>query len=263
MIDDQSAVLVERNGMVAHVTLNRPKHINAISVEMRSKLPAALAELDADDSVRVILVQGAGDKGFCAGADIGEFSAIGPLLHERRRRRGIPWAQAFERVRKPLVAAIHGYCLGGGLEIALACDIRIAAPDAQFGLPEVGLGVIPGYGGTQRLARIIGMGPAMDLLLSGRRINASEALRLGIVTRLSETNETLRRTAAELAAELSQKPPEALACAKEALRVGWDLDLEQGLALEGDLFTFLSATEDRLEAAAAFREKRPPRFIGR
>lgn len=263
MSGEQPTICVEREGPVAWLALNRPGQINAISVRMRAELPAALAELEADDEVRTIVVYGLGTRGFCAGADISEFSEAGPLLDERRIRARTPWAGAFDRVSKPIVAAVHGYCLGGGLEMALACDIRVAAPNAVFGLPEVGLGLIPGYGGTQRLSRLIGLGAASDLLLSGRKIDAGEALRLGLVTRLADSPESLIALAREVAGELAAKPPAAVACAKEALKSGWDMSLSQGLALERDLFTYLSATEDRLEAAAAFREKRAPQFTGR
>lgn len=263
MNDDPTTLLVEKSGAIAHVSLNRPAQINAVNEAMRAQLPIILSELEADDSVRVIVLSGVGERGFCAGADIREFSAPGPLLQARRHKQRSPWTRAFDDVSKPLIAAVHGFCLGGGLEIALACDIRLAAQDAQFGLPEVGLGVIPGYGGTQRLARLIGAGPATDLLLSGRRIDATEALRLGLVTRIAPSHAALQTAATELGHELALKAPLALACAKEALRAGWDLTLQQGLALERDLFTFLSTTEDRLEAAAAFRDKRAPRFSGR
>lgn len=263
MSENESTVSVERDGAIAWLTLDRPKQINAISLRMRTELPQALEALEDDDSVRVIILRGAGERGFCAGADISEFSKVGPLVEERRARRRSTWVGAFDRVSKPLVAAIHGYCLGGGLEMALACDIRLAASDAQFGLPEVNLGVIPGYGGTQRLARLVGMGHAQDLVMSGRRIDATEALRLGLITRLADSRQALTDAARELALGLAAKPPAAMACAKEAVRAGWDMDLTRGLAFERDLFTFLSATEDRLEAAAAFREKRAPSFTGR
>ena len=263
MSDNETTVSVERDGGIAWVTLDRPKQINAISLRMRDELPATLEALESDDDVRAIILRGAGDRGFCAGADISEFSKVGPLIEERRVKRRSTWTGAFDRVSKPLIAAIHGYCLGGGLEMALACDIRLAAPDALFGLPEVNLGVIPGYGGTQRLSRLIGLGPALDLVMSGRRIDAPEALRLGLITRLAESREALTDAARDLALDLAKKPPAALACAKEAVRAGWDMDIARGLSFERDLFVFLSATEDRLEAAAAFREKRAPSFTGR
>jgi enoyl-CoA hydratase/carnithine racemase len=260
---DERTVLVERDESIGWVTLDRPKQINAISVRMRDELPEALTLLEADDAVRVIVLRGSGDRGFCAGADINEFSQVGSLIEARRDKRTSPWVGAFTGVSKPIVAAIHGYCLGGGLEMAMACDIRLASADAVFALPEVNLGLIPGYGGTQRLSRLIGLGPAMDLVMSGRRIDAAEAYRLGLVTRLADNREALQQVARDLALELSRKPPAAVACAKEAMSVGWDMDFGKGLSLERDLFTFLSATEDRLEAAAAFREKRAPRFTGR
>lgn len=161
-----------------------------------------------------------------------------------------------------MIAALHGYCLGGGLELALACDIRIAAPGAQFGLPETGLGLIPGGGGTQRLPRVIGLGRAMDLLLSGDRIDAQEALRIGLVSRLVADRDALLGEARALAGRIAARPPTATAYAKEAARNGIEMDLQAGLTLEKTLFSLLMSTSDRAEAALAFKEKRAPRFTG-
>jgi enoyl-CoA hydratase/carnithine racemase len=168
-----------------------------------------------------------------------------------------------ERFSKPVIAAIHGFCLGGGLELALACDIRIAAAGSVFGLPEVNLGLIPGGGGTQRLPRIVGLGRAPDLLLTADRIDAQEALRIGLVSRLVPEGADLLAQARQVAQRIAAKPPAAAAAVKEAARVGSTLDLAAGMRLEKDLFALLLATEDKLEAAAAFREKRAPLFTGR
>jgi len=258
-----STVRVGVYGATARVTLNRPSQINALSLKMRTELPEVMAKLEADPEVRAIVIHGAGDRGFCAGADITEFSPVESIAEARRARRGSPWRGMALRVTKPLIAAIHGYCLGGGLELALACDIRIASPEALFGLPEVNIGQIPGGGGTQLLPRAIGLGPALDLLLTGDRIDGREAWRLGLVSRLSESAGTLLDEAMALADRIAAKPPIALAYAKEAARAGTEMDLAAGLALESDLFTLLMTTEDRVEAAAAFREKRAPKFTGR
>lgn len=260
---EEPVVLVEIADHVARVTLNRPTRINALSLAVRTKLPEILTALDADPDVRAILLHGAGPRGFCAGADIGEFSPVESVADARAARARSPWSGMGSRISKPIVAAIHGYCLGGGLEVALACDIRMASPDARFGMPEVGLGQIPGGGGTQLLPRTIGLGPALDLLLTGDQIDAAEALRLGIISRISTNSESLLTEALALAARIAAKPPIAVAYTKEASRTGLDLDLASGLKLESNLFALLMTTEDRLEAAAAFREKRPPVFTGR
>ena len=257
-----SAVLSETRAAVAWITLNRPDAMNAINEEMREQLPAALSAADADPAVRVIVVQGAGPRAFCAGADIKGFVAVeSPPAYRQARVHG-HWIHAFDRVRKPIVAAIHGYCLGGGFEIALACDVRIAARDAKFAFPETGHGIIPGAGGTQRITRVLGLGLALDLVLSGERIDAERAYQLGIVSRLADAP-SLAEEARVYAEKIAAKPPLATAFAKEAVRAGRELDLANGLRLESDLMTHLANSADRLEAAAAFREKRPPRFSGK
>jgi enoyl-CoA hydratase/carnithine racemase len=172
------------------------------------------------------------------------------------------WIEALDAVSKPVIAAIHGFCLGGGAELALACDIRVAARDASFGLPETALGLIPGGGGTQRLPRLVGLSRALDLLLTGDRINAEEAYRIGLVTRLVATREEAVAEAFRLGEHISRRPPMATSYAKEAAREGFDLSLAAGLALEKTLFALLTSTADRIEAAAAFREKRQPSFTG-
>ncbi len=268
MADEQQAatepaVLLERRGPVGVITLNRPDALNAINNAVRSGLTRACREAQADAAIRAVLLRAAGPRGFCVGADIKEFRPVDSLVAARRLDPELAYADAIAALTKPVVAAVHGFCLGGGFEIALACDIRVASSDAVFGLPEVNLGLIPGAGGTQRLPRLIGMGRALDLMLTGERLGAEEALRLGVVTRLAPSHEALAEQAMALAEAIAAKPPVAAAHVKEAVRAGMDLDLKAGLELERNLFTLLLSTEDRLEAAAAFREKRPPVFTGR
>jgi len=255
-------LLLEMHEKVAVITLNRPEVGNAFNEAIRTGLPALLAQLDQDDACAAILLTGAGERGFCAGADIKEGRAIGTSVQERQRLAGNPWIDRVAGTTKPVVAALHGYCLGGGLELALACDIRIAAPGATFGLPETGLGLIPGGGGTQRLPRLIGLGRALDMMLTGERIDAQEALRIGLVSRLVADRSTLLAEGRAIAARIAARPPAASAYAKEAARAGIEMDLQAGLTLEKTLFSLLMSTTDRAEAALAFKEKRPPRFTG-
>lgn len=255
-------LLVERRGQVALVTFNRPEAVNAFNDAVRRAFPQLMADLEADDAVRAIVICGAGERGFCAGADIKEGRAIGTGVSERRRLMPTSWIEALDRVSKPVIAAIHGICLGGGLEIALACDIRVAALDARLGLPETALGLIPGGGGTQRLPRLIGLSRALDLLMTGDRLDAAEAHRIGLVTRLADNRDAAIGEAMRVAEHLASRPPAAIAYAKEAAIRGASVDLATGLAIEKSLFALLTNTNDRIEAAAAFREKRPPRFVG-
>ena len=257
-----AAVLTERQGAVAWITLNRPDSLNAINEDVRQQLPPALRAADEDADVRAIVVAGAGPRAFCVGADIKAFGdPPSPAGYRQSRARG-HWITAFDEARKPVIAAIHGYCLGGGLEIALACDIRIAADDATFALPEVSRGTMPGAGGTQRLARVIGLGRALDMLLSADSVDAAEAHRIGLVSRLVSP-EGLRAAAQKLAERIAAHAPVAVAFAKEAMRKGADPDFETGMKLETDLLAILLTTEDRKEAGAAFREKRAPVFKGK
>ena len=257
-----ATVLLEIRDRIGWITLNRPEAMNALSTRVREELPAALRAAAADPEVRVLVLRGAGERAFCAGADIKEFVEVPSPTDYRQSRVHESWIAAFDAVRKPLLASIHGHCLGGGLEIALACDIRIAAEDALFGLPETGLGVMTGVGGSQRLPRIVGMGQALDMILTGERIPAARAHAIGLVTRLVPRAALAAETEA-LAARLAARPPIAMQFAKEAVRAALDLPLRDGMRLEVDLLTHLLNTEDRLEAARAFREKRPPTFAGR
>ncbi len=257
------AINYERRESVAWITLTRPDQINAINDNVRNGLVQALEQADADAEVRAIVLTGSGPRGFCAGADIKEARGAETPVEARRRMLRATYLDALERATKPTIAAIHGICMGGGFEIALACDIRIASADAIFALPETGLGLIPGGGGTQRLPRIVGLGRALDLMLTGDRIDAQEAFRIGAISRLVADNTQLATEAEKVALRIGAKPPTATAYAKEAARSGIELDLKAGLQLEKTLFTMLLTTEDRREAAAAFKEKRKPNFTGK
>jgi enoyl-CoA hydratase len=247
---------------VATVTLARPDVHNAMNDAMRRELTQCFGALATDDDVRAIVVTGAGGRAFSAGADIREF--VEPLVPVRFReqRRRVDFRQAMDRCPQPIIAAIRGYAFGGGLELALACDIRVAGEDAQLGLTEVNLAIIPGGGGTQRLPRLVGRGKALEMILTGARLPAAEALRIGLVERVVAASEVLP-AAMELARTIAAKAPVAVRYAKEAVVKGLELPLADGLRLEGDLSTLLRTTEDRLEGARAFLEKRPPRWAGR
>jgi enoyl-CoA hydratase/carnithine racemase len=257
------AVSIEREAALGWVVLTRPGQINAINDDIRHGVPQALRELDADPAIRVIAIRGAGPRGFCAGADIKEKRAPETAIEVRRRMQGARWIEAIDAVQKPVIAAVHGYCMGGGLELALACDIRYAAPDAVFSLPETALGLIPGGGGTQRLARVVGPGRAMDLLLTGERLSAGAARDIGLVTRIASESGTLVDEVRAFALRIAARAPAATLSVKRAARSACELELKQGLDLELDLFAMLKPSEDAREAALAFSEKRPPQFTGR
>ncbi len=256
------ALLIEVAEYVCSITLNRPESMNTVNEEIRHALPIALRAADSDPAVRVIVLRGAGDRAFCAGADIREFRAPQAPVQYRQNKVHQHWVAAFEAVRKPMIAAIQGYCLGGGLEIALACDLRIAARNAQFGFPETGLGILPGAGGTQRITRVLGMSLALDLVLSGRRLDAETALAVGLVSRLVDAGD-LAEQSRVFAESIAARPPLAVQLAKEAVLGGRELPLAEGMRLESDLQSLLVNTEDSVEAANAFREKRKPVFKGR
>jgi enoyl-CoA hydratase len=258
----EAAVRIERDGAIGWIVLNRPAQINAINDDIRSGVPAALAELDADSSIRVIVIRGEGARGFCAGADIKERRGPETSLQVRQRMQGARWIESLDRTAKPVIAALHGYCMGGGLELALACDIRFASPDVVLALPETGLGLIPGGGGTQRLPRLVGPGRALDILLTGSRMGAEEARTIGLVTRIAQTPETLLGEVRALAEQIAAKPPVATAFVKQAARAACADGLQDGLEVELNLFALLAPMLDVKEAALAFREKRAPRFSG-
>jgi enoyl-CoA hydratase len=245
---------------VALVTLDRPDALNALSAPLLADLIAALQALDLDDAVRAIVLTGAGDRAFAAGADIRELADATPESLEAGRTFD-RWDE-LRAIRKPLIAAVRGFALGGGCELAMACDMILAGEDAQFGQPEIRIGVMPGAGGTQRLTRAVGKAKAMELILSGRSMDAREADRLGLVTQVVPAEATVE-AALTLAARIAEMPPLAVMAAKAAVGRAQELPLTEGLAAERRAFFDLFATEDQKEGMAAFVAKRPPRWTGR
>jgi len=254
-------LLVEERQQVAYVTLNRPTALNALSAGLRLDLKRFFVETQGDRGIRLIVLTGAG-RAFCAGADIKEWTEPRSIVEDRQERLRLNFWDAMSRCEQPIIAAINGYALGGGCELAMCCDMRIASDQAQLGLTEVTLGIIPGGGGTQRLPRLIGRGKALELILTGRRIDAHEALHLGLVEQVVP-HAQLMGVVEELAQTITSRAPLAVKYAKEAIVRGSELSLEAGLKVEAELYTLLRATEDRMEGARAFKEKRPPLFQGR
>jgi enoyl-CoA hydratase len=254
-------ILEEREGRVAVLTVNRPEKMNALNEQVRDEMLRALAALETDDAVGVVVVTGAGEKSFIAGADIGEFAGRKPFdqRHAMRSPRIFDVMAAFP---KPVIAMINGFCLGGGCELALSCDLRIASDKARFGQPEINLGLIPGGGGTQRLPRQVGLGHAMRLILTGEMIGAAEAREIGLVEKVVPAAE-LRAATLELAAKIASKSPLAVRVAKEAVRASQRLSIEDGLVYERDLFCLCFSTADKEEGVRAFLDKRPAAWQGR
>jgi len=256
-------LLIDREDNVAVLTINRPEKYNALNDEVVEEISAAMDELAADEEVRAIVITGAGDKAFISGADIGmlrDLQKSGDAV--ANSRRGQAMTLKVENLPKPVIAAVNGYALGGGLELAMACDIRLASENARLGQPEIGLGVSPGYGGTQRLPRLVGKGMAKLLIFTGDMIDAHEALRIGLVQRVVPQAELLTEAKA-LAGKLAAKSPLTLAACKEAINRGLEVDLERGLTIESLEFGVLRSTEDYEEGTSAFLEKRKPLFKGR
>lgn len=260
-------ILYEKRDRVAVVTIDRPGAMNALDPQTSQELIEAWLDFRDDPELWVAILTGAGEKAFCAGADLkrmGEFLRLSPLeRHEQREREaGLGGLPRNLPIWKPIIAAINGYCLAGGLELALACDIRIAAEHARFGLTEVKWGIIPGQGGTQRLPRLIPLGKALEMILTAEPIDAQEAYRWGLVNRVVPLSE-LVPTAIALAEKICENAPLAVRTAKEAVWRGLDLPLEEGLRLEQFLANLVRDTEDVQEGLRAFREKRKPQFKGR
>jgi enoyl-CoA hydratase/carnithine racemase len=255
------AVLYQKKEKVAYITLNRPEALNALNPETLGELHDIFIDFRKDDNLWVAILTGSGEKAFCAGADIK--TAI-PFLKDSR---GKGWRQPITPLRglevwKPMIAAVNGFALGGGLELVLACDIRIASENARFGVPEVTLGLIPGWGGTQRLPRAIPLAKAAEMLMTGKAIDAQEAYRIGLVNKVVSPSE-LMSAAEEMAKRLCRPGPLAVRAAKEAMTKGMDMTLEEGLLLEQKLEDFVLGTEDLEEGTRAFVEKRKPTFKGK
>ncbi len=255
-------LLVDRDGAVARVTINRPGVLNALSSQTLDELHQTFTALGADDAVRVVVITGAGEKAFVAGADINELAQQTPTGGRETAIRGQQVFDLIEQLGKPTIAALNGYTLGGGCELAMACTLRIAADTAKLGQPEINLGLIPGYGGTQRLARLIGAGRALELILTGQQISAQEAHRLGLVNRVVPAADLSAEVGA-LATLLASKPPIAVRYCIEAVQKGLQMSIAEGLRFEATLFGLVASTEDMREGTRAFLEKRKPAFQGK
>ena len=257
----EEVVLKRIDGHVATLTINRPDKLNALNIETRGRMVRELDELAKNDDVRVVVITGAGDKAFIAGADISEFEGRSPVDQYRVMTDSSVFL-AVDRFPKPTIAAINGFCLGGGCELAMACDIRIASEKAKLGQPEINLGLLPGGGGTQRLPRLVGMGAALKLLYTGDFIRADEALRIGLVDEVVPAGDVAAR-AEELAEAVAAKSPVALRLIKQAVRTSMRTPLDEGLSQEVSLFALAFASEDMKEGVDAFLNKRKPNFTGR
>jgi enoyl-CoA hydratase len=260
-VSDEPLILVERQdeARTALVRFNRPKQLNALNGAVMDQLCDALESLDADDAIRVIVVTG-NERAFAAGADIGEMAGASPIDMLKTNRIG-QWDRV-RRIGKPVIAAVNGWCLGGGCELAMTLDLVVAGEGARFGQPEISIGIIPGAGGTQRLTRAIGKSKAMHMILTGEPITAREAFDAGLVAQLA-TDELTVEDALTLAAKIAQKSPLALRLAKESVNTAYEMSLTDALAHERRLFYLLFASEDQKEGMAAFLEKRTPDFTGR
>jgi enoyl-CoA hydratase len=255
-------LIVTKNQSWAQVTVNRPAVLNALNEKTRQELVQAFSDLARDPAIKAIILTGAGDRAFIAGAEIQEFEGWGAVAGAESCYRGQAVCDRIENVGKPVIAAINGFALGGGCELAMACHLRIASSKAKIGQPEINLGIMPGYGGTQRLARLVGEGRAMELILTGDAITADEAYRIGLVNKVVAPEE-LMPTATALAEKLAGKGPLAVRHAMEAIHYGLQGSLAEGLRHEAHLFGLCFATEDKNEGVRAFLEKRPAKFQGR
>ncbi len=255
-------IITEKEDGIEWITLNRPHRMNAFNLEMIDELSTAIDEAEADEDVRCVVIKSAGDRAFSTGADLTVFTDMTPISALDFSESGQRLMDKIEASSKPYVAAIHGFCLGGGLELALACDFRIADESAELGNPEIRLGIIPGWSGTQRLSKVIGLARAKELIMLGDRMPADEALRIGLVHRVVPV-EKLLDDAKDLARRLVEGPPTALKLAKHAINVGAQFPLEVGLKVEAEAFGILASAEDTMEGISAFFEKRKPEFKGK
>lgn len=256
------SLLLEISEGIATVTINRPKALNAMNAEVLGELKSAFTALNSNPAVGCIILTGSGEKAFVAGADISAMAPLDAVTARDFALLGHRVMQLIEKGPKPVIAAVNGFALGGGCELAMGCDLRIASDNAKFGQPEVNLGVIPGFGGTQRLPRLIGKGRAMELVLTGDMIDAQEALRIGLVNKVYPLAELLGETK-KVAKKILSKGPLAVRLSKEAICNGVEMDLDRACGYEADLFGFCFATADQKEGMQAFLEKRPAKFTGR
>lgn len=257
----ENLVLYEVSDRIAIITINRPEKLNALNKGVLDALEEKMAQAFSDPRIGVVILTGAGEKAFIAGADISQFPQYNPQDAKAMAERGQKLMDFIERGPKPVIAAINGYALGGGLELAMACTLRIAAENAMLGQPEVKLGIIPGYGGTQRLPRLVGEGRAMELILTGKMISADEAYRMGLVNQVVSFDK-LMEASKKMAGTILKQAPLAVRAAKESIHEGLSVGLSEGCFLEAQLFSTLFATEDQKEGAKAFLEKRSPNFKG-
>jgi enoyl-CoA hydratase len=255
-------ILFEKKGAIAYVTVNRPKVLNALNMATMEELRTAFHAIKADKEVRVVIFTGAGEKAFIAGADIGELAKHDAIQGKEYTHRGQSVLNLIENLGKPVIACINGFALGGGCEMAMACTMRLASDNAKLGQPEVKLGIIPGYGGTQRLARLVGKGIAQQLVLTGEMITAAEAHRIGLVNEVVPQSELIARAEA-IAQKIIANAPLAVQYAMEAINKGMEMTLQEGLAFEASLFGVCCATEDKNEGTKAFLEKRQAQFQGK
>ena len=254
-------LLVERDGAVAVVTVNRPKVLNALNTQTIDELERALLELQQDDNVRAIVLTGAGEKSFVAGADINELAVLSPAQGQQHARRGQAVFNTIEHLGKPVIAAINGFALGGGCELAMACTLRIAADTARLGQPEINLGIIPGYAGSQRLPRLVGKGRALEILLTGDMVSAARAYEIGLVNAVVRPGE-LMTEAKRIAGALAAKAPLAARYIIDAVNHGLEMPFDDGQFLEASLFGLVASTDDMREGTKAFLEKRPAAWRG-
>jgi enoyl-CoA hydratase len=255
-------IIYEKKGKIATITLNRPKALNALSTALMAEVHDALEDAERDEGIHVIVLTGAGDRAFSAGADISEIQERSPIEARNYSLLLQEYTRYMERIRKPIIAKINGFCLGGGQELAMACDFRIASDKARFGQPEINLGVIPGAGGTQRLTRLVGKTKAMEIDMLGDQIDANEAYRLGLVNKVVPAEE-LDKAVNELAQKLLSKSSAVLGIIKLAVNKGIEMDLDRALYYEAECFGTALATEDSKEGTKAFLEKRKAEFKGR
>jgi enoyl-CoA hydratase len=255
-------VKTENRDGVFVITIDRPKVLNALNAQTVAEIGEAFAMAREDDSVRCVILTGGGEKAFVAGADINELAQMTPITGKAVAEKGQRVFRAIEKFPKPVIAAVNGFALGGGCELALACHIRIASEKAQLGLPEVTLGIIPGYGGTQRMARLLGKGKALELILTGDRIGAEEAERIGLVNKVVPADQ-LMTAAEEMGRTIARRGPLAVSAAIEAVMSGSEMPFEEGQVLEATLFGLLASTEDMREGMQAFLEKRTANFQNR